>query len=50
MEKLVETLGIPSLSQSHVTMTASELDAYVEAFRNRHWMPHTGEQLISGSS
>jgi len=35
MYKLVETLGITSLSKSQVSVMAKELDAAVEAFRNR---------------
>ncbi len=35
MEKLVESLGITSLSKSQVSMMAGELDAHVEAFRTR---------------
>lgn len=33
MDKLVETLGIASLSKSQVSVTAKELDIAVEAFR-----------------
>ncbi|MFE5702001.1 transposase [Rhodococcus koreensis] len=39
MEKLVESLGIPSLSKSKVAVMADDLDAKVEAFRSRPWMP-----------
>src|SRR5215207_4025328 len=35
MDKLVETLGITSLSKSQVSVMAKELDATVEAFRTR---------------
>ncbi|MGW5375713.1 IS256 family transposase [Nocardia sp. NPDC003999] len=35
MEKLVESLGITSLSKSQVSMMARDLDARVEAFRTR---------------
>lgn len=35
MDKLVETLGITSLSKSQVSVMAKELDAVVEAFRTR---------------
>ncbi|BBZ43361.1 transposase for insertion sequence element IS1081 [Mycobacterium parmense] len=35
MDKLVETLGITSLSKSQVSVMATELDAAVEAFRTR---------------
>src|ERR671938_1847412 len=35
MEKLVETLGIPTLSKSQVSRTAADLDGQVEAFRTR---------------
>jgi len=35
MDKLVETLGISSLSKSQVSVMAKELDAAVEAFRTR---------------
>ncbi|SFJ57046.1 IS256 family transposase [Amycolatopsis sacchari] len=35
MEKLVESLGITSLSKSQVSMMARDLDAQVEAFRTR---------------
>src|SRR6202042_110537 len=35
MEKLVETLGITSLSKSQVSEMARDLDAQVEAFRTR---------------
>ncbi|WP_033293625.1 IS256 family transposase [Amycolatopsis jejuensis] len=35
MEKLVESLGITSLSKSQVSMMARDLDAQVEAFRAR---------------
>jgi transposase-like protein len=35
MEKLVETLGITSLSRSQVSRMAADLDAQVEAFRTR---------------
>jgi putative transposase len=35
MEKLVETLGITSLSRSQVSRMAADLDAAVEAFRAR---------------
>ncbi|MGF7120688.1 IS256 family transposase [Rhodococcus sp. BE178] len=35
MEKLVETLGITSLSKSQVSIMAKELDEQVEAFRSR---------------
>lgn len=35
MEKLVDTLGIPSLSKSQVSVMAKDLDTQVEAFRNR---------------
>lgn len=35
MDKLVETLGITSLSKSQVAVMAKELDAAVEAFRSR---------------
>jgi putative transposase len=35
MEKLVETLGISSLSRSQVSRMAADLDAAVEAFRTR---------------
>ncbi len=35
MEKLVDTLGITSLSKSQVSVMAKELDEQVEAFRNR---------------
>ena len=35
MEKLVDTLGITSLSKSQVSVMAKDLDAQVEAFRNR---------------
>lgn len=35
MDKLVETLGITSLSKSQVSVMAKELDAAVEAFRTR---------------
>jgi superfamily II DNA/RNA helicase len=34
MDKLVETLGITSLSKSEVSVTAKELDTAVEAFRS----------------
>jgi putative transposase len=35
MEKLVETLGISSLSKSQVSVMAKELDEHVESFRTR---------------
>ncbi len=35
MEKLVESLGVTSLSKSQVSMMARDLDAQVEAFRTR---------------
>jgi putative transposase len=35
MDKLVETLGITSLSKSQVSVIAKELDTAVEAFRTR---------------
>jgi putative transposase len=35
MDKLVETLGITSLSKSQVSVMAKELDTAVEAFRTR---------------
>src|SRR2546423_122314 len=35
VERLVEQLGVASLSKSQVSETASHLDAQVEAFRNR---------------
>lgn len=35
MEKLVESLGITTLSKSQVSMMARDLDAQVEAFRTR---------------
>ena len=35
MDKLVETLGITSLSKSQVSTMAKELDTAVEAFRTR---------------
>ncbi|MEZ5152520.1 IS256 family transposase [Rhodococcus zopfii] len=35
MEKLVDTLGITSLSKSQVSVMAKDLDEQVEAFRNR---------------
>jgi transposase-like protein len=35
MDKLVESLGITSLSKSQVSMTARDLDTRVEAFRTR---------------
>ena len=35
MDKLVETLGITSLSKSQVSVMAKELDTAVEAFRSR---------------
>jgi transposase-like protein len=35
VEKLVEQLGVASLSRSHVSEMAAYLDAQVEAFRNR---------------
>ena len=35
MDKLVETLGITSLSKSQVSVMAKELDTTVEAFRTR---------------
>ncbi|MBS9372080.1 IS256 family transposase [Rhodococcus sp. B50] len=35
MERLVDTLGITSLSKSQVSVMAKELDEQVEAFRNR---------------
>ena len=35
MDKLVETLGITSLSKSQVSVMAKELDVAVEAFRTR---------------
>ena len=35
MDKLVETLGITSLSKSQVSAMAKELDTAVEAFRTR---------------
>lgn len=35
MEKLVESLGITTLSKSQVSIMARELDAQVEAFRTR---------------
>jgi putative transposase len=35
MEKLVESLGITSLSRSQVSMMARDLDTQVEAFRTR---------------
>jgi putative transposase len=35
MEKLVETLGITSLSKSQVSVMAKELDEHVESFRTR---------------
>src|SRR5712671_2580004 len=35
MDKLVETLGITSLSKSQVSVMAKDLDAQVEAFRTR---------------
>jgi putative transposase len=35
MDKLVETLGITSLSKSQVSVMANELDSAVEAFRTR---------------
>jgi putative transposase len=37
MEKLVESLGITSLSRSQVSVMARDLDAQVEAFRARRW-------------
>ena len=43
MDKLVETLGITSLSKSQVSRMATELDEQVEAFRTRplHAGPYT---------
>ncbi|EID76345.1 transposase [Rhodococcus opacus RKJ300 = JCM 13270] len=35
MEKLVDSLGITSLSKSQVSVMAKDLDAQVEAFRSR---------------
>ena len=35
MDKLVEALGITSLSKSQVSVMAKELDTAVEAFRTR---------------
>ena len=35
MDRLVETLGITSLSKSQVSVMAKELDTAVEAFRTR---------------
>lgn len=35
MERLVDTLGITSLSKSQVRVMAKDLDEQVEAFRNR---------------
>ena len=35
VERLVATLGITGLSKSQVSVMATELDAQVEAFRNR---------------
>ncbi len=35
MDKLVEILGITSLSKSQVSVMAKELDTAVEAFRTR---------------
>ena len=35
MDKLVETLGMTSLSKSQVSRMAAELDEQVEAFRTR---------------
>ncbi|MEI4389996.1 transposase, partial [Streptococcus agalactiae] len=35
MEKLVDTLGITSLSKSQVSVMAKDLDTQGEAFRNR---------------
>ena len=35
MDKLVETLGITSLSESRVSVMATKLDTAVEAFRTR---------------
>ncbi|GAA4491164.1 hypothetical protein GCM10023094_55510 [Rhodococcus olei] len=35
MEKLVDSLGITSLSKSQVSVMAKDLDAQVEAFRGR---------------
>jgi putative transposase len=40
MDKLVETLGITSLSKSQVSVMAKELDATVEAFRSRPLGPY----------
>jgi hypothetical protein len=40
MERLVETLGVTSLSKSQVSIMAKELDEAVEAFRTRlSWGP-----------
>ena len=39
MDKLVETLGITSLSKSQVSVMAKELDTAVEAFRTRPLTP-----------
>ncbi len=36
MEKLVETLGITTVSKSQVSMMARDLDAQAEAFRTAH--------------
>lgn len=41
MEKVVESLGILSLSKSKVAVMADDLDAKVEAFRSRPWIPAT---------
>ena len=35
MDRLVETLGITSVSKSQVSVMAKELDTAVEAFRTR---------------
>ena len=35
MEKLVDSLGITSLSKSQVSVMAKDLDTQVEAFRSR---------------
>ena len=35
MEKLVDSLGITSLSKAQVSVMAKDLDAQVEAFRSR---------------
>ena len=37
MDKLVQSLGITTLSKSQVTEMAKELDEQVEEFRTRRW-------------